>query len=193
MKYTIGEIVNNAYSLVCTKLFSPGARLIRRPVYIRGKKHMKHGVGFTTGYGCRFDLEGEGITLHIGDNCRFNDYVHITAYKEVTIGDNCLFASKIYISDTSHGDYNLTGQEHGPAVPPNDRELFFAPVKIGNNVWIGESVSVLKGVTIGDGCVIGASSVVTKSIPDGCIVVGNPARIIKKWNPDTEKWERVHE
>lgn len=191
MKYTIGELIGNVYSLVCTKLFSPGARLIRRPIYIRGKKHLQHGVGFTTGYGCRFDLEGEGITLKFGDNCRMNDYVHITAYQQVTFGNDCLLASKIYISDTSHGEYNLTGAEYGPDVPPNDRELFCEPIKIGNNVWIGESVSILKGVSIGDGCIIGANSVVTKSIPEGCIVVGNPAKVIKKWNKDTLTWERV--
>ena len=54
-------------------------------------------------------------------------------------------------------------------------------VVIGKNVWIGDKVSILSGVTIGDNAVIGANSVVTKSVPEGCIVAGVPARVIKKW------------
>ena len=191
MKYSFSETIKTTYSLILTKLFDSKARLIRRPFFIRNRKLMEYGQGFTTGYNCRFDLEGNEITLHIGKNCRMGDNVHIVAYQNVTIGDDCLFASKIFVSDTSHGVYNMVGSENGPDIPPNDKKLYFAPVSIGNRVWVGENVCVLKGVTIGNGCIIGANSVVTKSVPDGCIVAGNPARVIKKWNCETLAWERA--
>ena len=65
-------------------------------------------------------------------------------------------------------------------------------MKIGDNVWLGEGVIVMPGVTIGNGCVIGAHSVVNKSIPDNCIAVGTPAKIIKRYSFDSKKWERVN-
>lgn len=64
-------------------------------------------------------------------------------------------------------------------------------MKIGENVWIGENVIVLKGVTIGKGSIIGSASVVTKSIPEGCIAVGSPAKVIKKYNEERQEWLSV--
>ena len=65
-------------------------------------------------------------------------------------------------------------------------------VKIGNGCLIGEKVSILSGVTIGEKCIIGAGSIVTKSIPSYSIAVGNPARIIKQYNFYTKRWERYY-
>ena len=64
-------------------------------------------------------------------------------------------------------------------------------VVIGDNVWIGDNVTVLPNVHIGKGCVIGANSVVTKDIPDNCIAVGIPAKVIKKFDYKEKKWVRV--
>lgn len=72
------------------------------------------------------------------------------------------------------------------------RDLEFArPISIGNDVWIGGKAIVLAGVTIGDGSVIGAGSVVTKSIPPFCVAVGNPCRIVKKI-PDAPECDRAN-
>jgi lipopolysaccharide O-acetyltransferase len=59
-------------------------------------------------------------------------------------------------------------------------------------VWLGEHVSVLPGVTIGKGCIIGANSVVAKDIPDYCIAVGCPARVIKRFSFASNRWERIN-
>lgn len=188
-KYTFSENIANIYSLLLTKMFFPGSRLIRRPIYIRGKKSLVLGKRLTTGRMCRIDLNGEKKSLFIGDNCQIGDYTHIVAHERVEIGDNCLIASKVFISDTSHGLYDNSQVDSRPNIAPNDRQLVTNPVKIGNNVWLGENVVVLLGAEIGDGCIIGANSVITKKIPSNSIVVGNN-RIIKRYNEESEKWEK---
>ena len=189
-RYSITEVARSAYALMLTKAAFPGARLVRRPVYVRGRRHASFGPGLTTGYGCRFDLGGgvvDGTTLTVGRNCHLGDNVHIVASERVTIGDNCLMASKIFISDTSHGSYQ--GDEQSPPdSDPNERPLGSRPVDIGSNVWIGENVCVLPGVTVGDGAIINANAVVTKDVPAASIVAGVPAQVVKQWDPVTRKW-----
>ena len=185
--YSISETIKTAYSLLTTKMFFGKARLIRRPIYIRGKKSIVGGVGLTTGRLCRFDLEGRKRTLFIGDNCEMGDMTHIVAHEKVSIGNNVLIASKCFISDTNHGEYR--GDNHAsPLTPPNKRRLVSSAVTIGDNTWIGENAVILAGATIGKGCIIGANSIITKKIPDNCMVVGNN-RIIKEYSEERKKWE----
>lgn len=182
--YTIGEAIKNGFSFFYTKCFFPKARLIRRPVYIRGKKHLKYSEGFTTGYGCRFDLGGNGKTLILGSNCKLNDRVHIVAHESVLVGNDVLMASNIFISDTSHGRY---GQDD-PQTVPDKRPLITSPVRIGDRVWIGEGACILPGVTLGSGCIVGSNAVVTKSFPENTIIGGVPAKILKTWDPLMHRW-----
>ncbi len=63
-----------------------------------------------------------------------------------------------------------------------------SPILIKKGCWVGQNVIVLPGVTIGEYCIIGANSVVKESIPDKCIAVGNPAKIVKKWEEETQHW-----
>lgn len=194
-KYGIGEIIKNTVSYLYTKLFYNKARLIRLPIFVRGKKFLKYGSGFTTGYNCRIEMfeisKKNQNKIIIGDNFRMGDFVHIAAGEQVKFGDNCLLASKIYISDISHGDYSSIRSETSPDIPPHERELSTKPVIVGNNVWIGEGVSILPGACIGDGSIIGANSVVTKKIPDNCIAVGSPAKVIKIYDKKEKVWKRV--
>lgn len=169
-----------------TKITIHQARFIRRPIYIRGEKSLVGCNGLTTGRFCRFDLEGTKPTLFIGDNCEMGEMTHIVAHEKVEIGDNVLLASKCFISDTSHGVFKGAEQD-GPNIPPNQRKLVTRPVRIGNNVWIGENVVILAGAEIGDGSIIGANAVISKIIPSGCIVVNNN-KIIKRWLISENKW-----
>jgi acetyltransferase-like isoleucine patch superfamily enzyme len=110
----------------------------------------------------------------IGNRCFLNNNVSIGAMKRVVIGDDCLIAGSVAIADCDFHDINpeTRRQSQGTA----------DPVLIGRNVWLGTGVTVLKGVSIGDNSVVGARSVVTKSIPANCVAVGNPARIIRVLN-----------
>lgn len=188
--YTLIEFMENIYFYIMTKFTMKQARFIRRPIYIRGKKSLVGCEGLTTGRFCRFDLEGTKSTLFIGKNCEMGELTHIVAHEKVEIGDNVLIASKCFISDTNHGTYKGVKQDN-PKIAPNKRDLSTKPVKIGNNVWIGENAVILAGSIIGDGCVIGANSVINTAIPENSMVAGIPGLIIKKWNEKTEKWEKV--
>lgn len=191
-QYSLSEFISTSWAFVLTKISYPQARLVRRPVYMRGKHSLVGGKGLTTGHGCRFDLKGDIQTLFIGDNCEIGDNVHIVAYENVKIGNNVLMASKIFVSDTNHGVYkNFRGGQDSPLTAPNDRQLVTNPTSIGNNVWIGENVVVLPGSTIGNGCIIGANAVVSGFIEDNSIAVGSPAKVIKHWNKSTRQWEGV--
>ena len=190
-KYSFFNIVENGLSLLYTKIFFPTARLIRRPIYIRGKKGIKYGAGFTTGHGCRIDATDSKVTLEIGEDARIGDYVHINADESVIIGKNVLIASKVFISDTNHGSYK--GEIHSdPTVNPSYRELCSLPIFIGDNVWIGENAVVLAGSVIGNGCIIGANAVVNGgNYPDNTIIVGAPAKIIKEYDTIEKVWKKV--
>lgn len=180
-------------SLLYTKIFHRRARIIRLPFDIRNGKYIDLGEGLTTGIGCRFEAypREKKTTLHIGRNVQVNDYVHITAMEHVYIGDHVLLASKIYISDCSHGSYSGDINDSNPNTRPIERNLASKPVVIEENVWIGEFVSVLPGVTIGKGTIVGANSVVTKNLPSYVIAVGSPATPIKRFNFDTGRWEKI--
>lgn len=188
-RYSISEFIKTVYSFVMTKILMNHARLIRRPVYIRGSKSIVGGINLTTGRFCRFDLDGKKKTLYIGNNCEMGDMTHIVAHNNVQIGNEVLIASNCFISDTNHGIY--TGNNHdSPETKPNDRKLIHGTTKIGNRVWIGENVVILAGADIGDGCIIGANSVVSKTIPAGSMVVSNN-KIIKQWNKYNKRWECI--
>lgn len=113
----------------------------------------------------------------IGDNCNFGDYLHLTCINKICIGDRVLTGRWVTISDNSHGDTDLTTLK----IPPAKRKLTSkGAVNIGNNVWIGDKTTILAGVNIGDGAVVGANTVVTKDVPSYSVVAGNPAKIIHR-------------
>lgn len=89
----------------------------------------------------------------------------------VTIGDDCFIGPNVSIYTACHST---------DPVERNTRNEWAKPVAIGDNVWIGGSVTILPGVTIGSNVTIGAGSVVVNDIPDNCVAVGNPARVVKR-------------
>ena len=193
--YSLMDLIRLSFCVIRTKMIAKKARLLRFPIVIRGRKGIDFGTSLTTGVGCRFDCF-PGATpsakkLVIGHNVQLNDYVHIVAMDSVKIGDNVLMASHIFISDNSHGSYKGDENDTNPNIPPIQREYATAPVSIGDNTWIGEGVLIMPGVTIGNGCVIGAHSIVNKSIPDYSVAVGSPAKVVKKFDFKTNRWQKI--
>jgi maltose O-acetyltransferase len=107
----------------------------------------------------------------IGERNRFSNGVSLIANKRIEIGDGCQIGDLVVIYDS---DFH----EIAPATRNRSAGLT-APVRIGNNVWIGSRAMILKGVTIGDNSVVAAMSLVTGSVPPNCIVAGNPAKILR--------------
>lgn len=114
--------------------------------------------------------------LSIGDNVFINRDVHIVARESVTIGDGCLFGERVSIHDENHVNSD-------PDLPVSQQGLRSAPIRIGNDVWLGANVVVLSGVTIGDRAVVAAGSVVTKDVAAGDLVGGVPAKVIRRNAP----------
>lgn len=115
-------------------------------------------------------------TITIGNNCSIGRNNHITACNKIVIGDGVLTGQYVIVSDNAHG--GLSEQES--YIAPLYRDLKSkGEVVIGNNVWIGDKVTILAGVHIGNNAIVAANAVVTKDVPDNCIVAGVPARIIK--------------
>lgn len=102
----------------------------------------------------------------------------------VVIGDNVMLAQNIVVSGLNHGYEDVN-------IPPKEQKVSTKLITIYDNVWIGANCVITAGVTIGKHSVIGAGSIVTKSIPDYVVAAGNPARILKKYNFETSNWERV--
>jgi acetyltransferase-like isoleucine patch superfamily enzyme len=118
-------------------------------------------------------------SIIIGSNCHFGAFNHITAINKIEIGNNVLTGKFVTITDNSHGDADLECLSIEPLLRPIVSK---GPVKIGNNVWIGDKATILPNVTIGDGVVIAANAVVTKDVPAYSVAAGNPAKIIKTNN-----------
>lgn len=131
-----------------------------------------------------FNKKDEMSNILIGDNfCGLND-LKILCCGSVKIGDNVTCAGNTFITSENHGLNPLT-----PSF--NDNPLEESNVNIEDGVWIGEKVIILPGVTIGKKSVVGAGSVVTKDIPQYSIAVGNPAKVIKKWNFEKNEYDKI--
>ena len=119
--------------------------------------------------------------IRIGNYCLICPGVRIGSAHEIIVGDNCMIASNAYLTDSDwHDIYNRISIGKT------------APINIKNNVWIGDSAIVCKGVTIGENSIIGAGSVVVDDIPDHCVAAGNPARIVKQLDNGESFTTRAH-
>jgi len=116
------------------------------------------------------DTDFDGVRIRIGSGNYFNRNVMIDACGLVQIGDENMFGPDICIADSNHS--------FGPGVSPRDHPMLAGRVVIGNRCWIGAKAVILKDVELGDGCVVAAGSVVTRSIAAGQVVAGVPARAV---------------
>lgn len=130
--------------------------------------------------------ENQDSQLIIGKGSQIGRFFHCVSMKSVEIGSNVLIAERVLITDCNHCYENVEK-------PILDQGIIHInPVKVGAGSWIGEG-ACLVGCTIGENCVIAANAVVTKDIPNYSVVAGNPAKIIKKYNHYSEKWEKINE
>ncbi len=111
--------------------------------------------------------------LTLGNYCILLPGVRIAAATAITVGDNCMFATNSYLTDADwHDQYDRTSAPGKTGA-----------ITLGNNVWIGDSAIVCKGVSIGENSIVGAGAVVTHDVPANTVVAGNPAREVKQLDP----------
>ena len=154
----------------------------QRPVDLKGGRRIE--IGARTYFNSHLVLnaweEHNGLfyapTIKIGSGCSFGQYNHISCVNGISIGDNVLTGRWVTICDNNHGETTQSSL----ILPPLSRPLSSkGPIVIGNNVWLGDKVTVLAGVHIGNNAIIGSNSVVTKDVPDNCVATGIPAKVIK--------------
>jgi len=148
------------------------AGIIARPGVARGRRGVIR-VGARNRWEQGVVLDGFGGSIELGADVYLGPYTVIYGHGGVVIGDSCLLAMHCRILSSNH------------TVAPYGRDIRLAPdvllpTKIGRDVWLGAGVTVLGGTTLGDGCIIGAGSVVTKDVPAGAIAFGTPA-VIRGW------------
>ena len=122
--------------------------------------------------------------ISIGDNVLIMNGVRISSALSITIGDGCMLANHCYLTDADwHGIHDRTSMPGG-----------CAPIVLERGAWIGDSATVCKGVRVGENSIVGAGAVVTKDVPPNVIAAGNPARVVKKLDPEKVilmgEWEK---
>lgn len=144
-------------------------KILYRIIY---RKNIKFGRHSTFRKNFNISIEGKGKVV-IGANCFFNNNCSINSLESITIGSNSIFGESVKIYDHNHrfNDINKKIMAQGYSK---------APVVIGKDCWIGSSVIILKGVTIGDNSIIGAGSIITENIPSESIVKPKSLIIIER-------------
>jgi maltose O-acetyltransferase len=170
------------YQMLSTASCVTGSPIRRQPLLLAGPGRIAIGAevqfgwetseGFHTGY-CHVEASTPESSVEIGDRAEINNNVFIKSEGPgIAIGADALLGSRIVIYDSDFHDLHRARRRGGkPAM---------GRVELGENVFIGDRVVILKGVSIGAHSVIGAGSVVSTSIPSGVIAVGNPARVVRE-------------
>lgn len=142
-------------------------------IYISGTKNVTIGKRSRLGRNTELRTVEKG-SIHLGNDTRINRGCTLVSYSQIFINDYVIIGEYVSIRDANHG--------MDPDEPMRYQEHTSAPIHIGRDVWIGRASCILPGVTIGEGCVIGANSVVNTDIPAYSIATGVPAKVIKKRN-----------
>lgn len=121
----------------------------------------------------------------IEDGVSIQQNIHLTCANSVRIGKNTAIAANVTITDIDHPYINID-------IPIECQDLVVKSVSIGEDCKIYNGAVILQGVNIGKHCVVGANSVVSKSIPDYCVVVGAPARIVKRFDFELMIWRKTN-
>lgn len=178
-----GSVANIRSQRIAFRLHNPNI-FVCGDITTLGEQYISIGNGGRIERGCvltAWDKTPNGDnhkpSIVIGENASIGEFNHITSTNKIHIGDNLLTGRWVTITDNSHGTTDVESLKICPVMRP---VVSKGAVVIGNNVWIGDKATILPGVTIGDGAVIAANSVVTKDVPAYSVVAGNPAKIIKQ-------------
>lgn len=164
--------------------------VVQSPIMLNNTQFVHLGKNVIVRPGARFDLITNrfGVEFHpkvsIGDNSSFEQNFHLACAHEIVIEDKVAITENVGIFDIWHPYYDI-------ACPIVDQPLRTAPVYIKTGSLIGMGTVIMPGVTIGRHCIVGANSVVTQDLPDFSVAVGAPARVIRYYSQELQKWVEV--
>jgi acetyltransferase-like isoleucine patch superfamily enzyme len=167
------------YKLFAMKI-GPGCRLER--IRVRRPAQIELGPGNSLTEGCwlwPIDAPYQGVRIRVGQGNYFNRDCMIDACGHIQIGDRNMFGPGVYITDSNHL-MSATGSVVGGGMD-------IGQVRIGNDCWVGAKAILLKDVILGDGCVVAAGAVVTKSFPARSVIAGVPAKLMRSGRPDAAR------
>lgn len=165
--------------------------IVYRPHKITNKKHIYIGEHVSFDKELRMEAicskgqQAFSPHLVIGSYSHVEQRCQIFCANSINIGMHVIISSDVYITDVSHEYSNIE-------LDVLEQPLNVGTTIIGDYCFIGAGVKIIKPVNIGTRVIIGANSVITENIPSYCVVAGNPAHIIKKYNFETNKWETSH-
>ncbi|MFN2461339.1 MAG: hypothetical protein ABR591_11725 [Candidatus Velthaea sp.] len=133
-----------------------------------------------------YDRPAPGPMISIADGVWMNKRCYIQAANEVVIGERAIFAPDVYIADSAY-DYR---DANAPIMSQGLQSLEHR-VEVGPFAWLGIRAALLGNVRVGRGSVVGANAVVTRDIPDFCVAVGQPARVVRAYDARSRDWVRV--
>jgi acetyltransferase-like isoleucine patch superfamily enzyme len=186
--YSLGQRARSkCFSLLASGGFAAFGRrsVIALPVRLDGERRIAIGDGVFIGSDSWLQTigEGSGVAVEVGDGTSIAGHCILSAALRVRLGRHVLLARNVYISDHIHAYADAKQPILDQGI---DR---IEPVEIDDGAWLGQNVVVCPGVRIGRGAVVGANSVVTGDIPDRCLAVGAPARVVKKFGSEVERAE----
>lgn len=202
-----GNIIIRLWSCIYTLKLSQWLKLKRNKMYTQWISQFIGEVGNGVKFQKPLHLEGDGLdcvkignktcfqegciigcrrhygaqtfepSIQIGSNCDFGAYCHITSINRIEIGEGLLTGRFVFIGDNAHGVLSIEEGIFRPGERPLQSK---GPIKIGKNVWLGDKVTVLGDVTIGENVIVAANSVVTHDLPSNCMAAGCPAKVVKE-------------
>lgn len=156
-----------------------------KPIFLKGIRNVFIGNKVRIFPHLRMETQ-DGGKIHINDDVVISQNVHITSAGNLEIGKNSLILANVFITNIDH-DYTTIGQH------VVKQKITVKETKIGDNCFIGMGAAIMAGTVLGTQCIVGANSVVRGVFPDYCVIVGSPAKIVKKYNPQTQIWEKISE
>lgn len=158
---------------------------IGKPISLLGVKNVSVGDKVRIYPGVRIETHGDNATIEIKKNVSIGQNFHITSGgPDLIIGENTTISGNVFITNIDHQyqniDVHILNQEHD-----------IKETKIGSNCFIGYGAAIQAGTILGKQCIVGTNSVVRGVFPDYSVIVGAPARVVKRYNLESEVWEKV--
>lgn len=189
IRFRYHRIKTQAFYKPFFKHIGPGS-MIMKPIVLRNSKCISIGARCSFREGARIEVIQQGSrvpSLTIGDDSTAEQGLHLVCSSRVTIGNCVTFAPRVTIVDTNH-PYEDVSDPSSIGARLEDTDSF---VEIKDQAFLGTNVVVLPNVVIGKYCIVGANSVVSKSLPDYTVCAGSPARPIKQYDHEAKKWVNV--